>query len=475
MPVNFVDDKKFEATAHVIVVGAGLCGLIAALAARDAGADVLLVEREDNVGGAIQMGRGLIPAAGTSYQRDAGIADSPGQFAADMQRKSKGSSDVRLTLGVATAAAPAIEWLADDHELVWRLEVGRPQSGHSRQRLHGVPERSGVALVRRLEEAARRAGIAIVTGSQVLDLYADRSGRVSGVMFRRPSGMRQEFGCHTLVLATGGFAANTGFLRRYIPEVAGAQYVGHRGSAGDALYWATQLGAALKNTSAYFARAALAVPYWQLTSRLLIAEGGVQVNLKGERFGNEVEASTDFAPLLIAQPQGLAWTVYDERIHSEAMLLDDYRELFDAGAVRHATSIEALAALIGVPVTEFGQTIEHVINCQRSREVDLFGRDMTHAAAFGTPLYAVCVTTALINTLGGLSIDTRARVLRTEGGVFPNLYAAGHASSGVTGSHAWGYLPGSGWLSALSLGRIAGHSAAEQALAGHSGADWATK
>ena len=81
--------------------------------------------------------------------------------------------------------------------------------------------------------------------------------------------------------------------------------------------------------------------------------------------------------------------------------------------------------------------------------------------ALKAPYCAVKVTGALFHTQGGLAIDRAARVLRQDGTPFPNLFAAGGAAVGVSGSGAAGYLSGNGLLTATVFGRIAGEAAAK--------------
>ena len=71
------------------------------------------------------------------------------------------------------------------------------------------------------------------------------------------------------------------------------------------------------------------------------------------------------------------------------------------------------------------------------------------------------MTGALFHTQGGLVIDASCRVKRNDGTVFPNLFAAGGAAVGVSGSTAAGYLSGNGLLTATVLGRLAGQAAAQ--------------
>ena len=86
----------FEAEADVLIVGAGAAGLVAALAASEAGAEVVVVERDAVPSGSTALSAGLIPAAGTRFQREAGIADSPELFAADIMAKAEGEPDAAV-------------------------------------------------------------------------------------------------------------------------------------------------------------------------------------------------------------------------------------------------------------------------------------------------------------------------------------------------------------------------------------------
>src|SRR4029077_20386331 len=86
-------------------------GLCAALAAKEAGIDAIVIERDDVPSGSTALAAGLIPAAGTRFQRNKSIADSPAMFAADIQRKAKDEADLAVVDVVATGAGPLVEWL----------------------------------------------------------------------------------------------------------------------------------------------------------------------------------------------------------------------------------------------------------------------------------------------------------------------------------------------------------------------------
>jgi fumarate reductase flavoprotein subunit len=99
VPVVIDGDRRFDLHVPVLVIGAGASGLVAALAARDAGAAVLVLEREASPGGSTALSSGFVPAAGTRFQRAKGVADSPERLAADIQRKNHGQADPRSRRG----------------------------------------------------------------------------------------------------------------------------------------------------------------------------------------------------------------------------------------------------------------------------------------------------------------------------------------------------------------------------------------
>src|SRR5687767_9240197 len=110
-------NDPFALSFPVVVVGAGGTGLTAGLAARDAGVEVLVVERDPTPLGSTAMSTGLIPAAGTEDQAEAGITDSPRQFADDVLRKTRGQTDAVLVRRLAEESADTVRWLRDCHEV----------------------------------------------------------------------------------------------------------------------------------------------------------------------------------------------------------------------------------------------------------------------------------------------------------------------------------------------------------------------
>jgi fumarate reductase flavoprotein subunit len=165
-----------------------------------------------------------------------------------------------------------------------------------------------------------------------------------------------------------------------------------------------------------------------------------------------------------AQPDGVAFDIYDARIHDLGMTFDDYRTAFEAGAVKAGETPEALAEATGLPADALAHTIAETQSFARGEAACPFGRDFTGQPPLAPPYYTVRVTAALLHTQGGLVVDADGRVLRADGTALPNLYAGGGAACGVSGPHVSGYLSGNGLLTATVLGRLAGRAAAMQVL-----------
>ncbi|MCU0887029.1 MAG: FAD-dependent oxidoreductase, partial [Rubritepida sp.] len=305
---------RFDAEVPVVIIGAGAAGLCAALAAREAGAEVLLLERDAVPRGSTALSAGLIPAAGTRFQRVRGIADDVELFAADIQAKAKGVALPELVRLVASAAAPTVEWLADAHGLDFSVVDDFDYPGHARRRMHGLPSRSGAELLDRLRSAAERAEVTLLTDAHVDALIADADGTPRGVQVTRPDGSRERIGAGAIVLACSGYGGDRALVARHIPSLAGALYFGHPGNTGDAVKWGEALGAELTQMSGHQGHGSVAHPAGVLVTWAVIAEGGFQVNSAGARFWNEAQGYSEAAEAVLGQPGGIAFDVFDARI-----------------------------------------------------------------------------------------------------------------------------------------------------------------
>lgn len=453
MSVRAPPEDGFDLSTETLIIGGGAGGLIAALSAQEAGQEVLVLEADPVPSGSTALSAGLIPAAGTKAQEAAGIEDSATLFAAEIMRKAKGENDPELVAALADGAAEAIDWLGETYGLPFTVVDDFTYPGHSRRRMHALPSRAGRDLIDALRATAEAEAIPVVTNRRVETLFSHPDGTIRGVEAVRPDAGRERVGCARLILACNGYGGNREMVRRYIPAIGEAIYFGHDGNRGDAILWGKALGAAVKHLGAFQGHGNVAHPHDILVSWAVIMEGGVQVNLEGRRFWNETQGYSEAATAVLAQPEGIAWAIYDERIAEVARQFVDFREAEAQGAVLFAATIAELAKRTRLPETALVETL-----AAAEADDDAFGRRFDPAQRLKPPFAATRVTGALFHTQGGLDVTGDGQVKRADGGLFPNLFAVGGAAVGVSGSGDAGYLSGNGLLSALVLGRRAGLS-----------------
>lgn len=438
---TIVRAERMAAPVHVpvAIVGGGACGLVAAIALRDAGIECVVLERDATPSGSTALSSGFIPAAGTRVQQAQGIVDDVEVFAADIERKSKGTAAPHLVQAYTRAVAPALDRLGE-HGLAFEVLTGFLYPGHRVHRMHTLSERTGAALVAALLAAAQRAGADVLASACVTELWVDAQDRILGVGIERPDGTMERIACDVLLLACNGFGGNPRLVRDLLPAMRDATFAGHAGNDGSAILWGQALGAALADLGGYQGHGSWIVPQGALMTWAVMTEGGVQLNARGARFHDETHGYSEAAVDVLAQPGGIAWNVFGDAQLALAREFPDFRAAEAAGALRTAATRAKLAAIIGCAPEALAPEI----------------------ARFGPPFYAVRVTGALFHTQGGLDIDGRCRVRRADGSPFPNLLAAGGAARGVSGNAVWGYLSGNGLLSAVAGGWIAAHTAAIQ-------------
>ena len=464
MPVIRTSSMTFDAAVPVVVVGGGATGMTAALAAADKGADVMVLERDATPTGTTSMAQGFICAAATKAQREKNVEDSADAMFADIMKKTRGETDQGLARTVARESGPTIDWLMDKHQFPFDVELAwRTAFGHSVPRLHGLPSRTGGELLGRLVRAAEDAGVALTTSAHVVDVYADDKDRILGVGIERPDGTRETLGCDALVLATCGFGANRDMVRRFIPDMAESPYFGHEGDDGEGIQWGMDLGAATADMAAFQGYGALSIESGVLVNYNIIMEGGIQVNARGERFSDELFDISGQSKVVLAQPGGVAWVIYDERLHQSALRWPEYQQLTKLKMAKSAPDAAALAAMIGVPADALSAAIAASITFAKGESKDELGRDFTRNPPMSDrgPYYAAKVTGALFHTQGGLVVDAHARVARRDGTPLPNLFAGGGTARSISGPGVWGYLPAAGLCMAVTLGRLAGEAAAD--------------
>jgi fumarate reductase flavoprotein subunit len=449
-----------ENEAPLVVVGAGACGMVAALSAAKRGRRTLLLEKGPEPAGNTARSTGLIPAAGTRFQREAGILDdSPRLMAEDIFRKNDHESDPGLTRLLCGESGPLVEWLVDEAgcEMVCYKDFLYP--GQSRHRMHGPKESYGTELVRQLQRALREEPLISLHTDNAVNGLVSEDGRVVGVETREG---RIEAGA--VVLALNGFGGDRGMVEKYLgPEAAAALYFGSPNNTGEGIRWGMALGAEAQHMGSYQGHASVASPDGPLVTWGVVVNGAILVNREGRRFGCETVGYSEYAGSVMAQPGGEAWEIFDREVY-EASLGTRFDEVVQAGKVVRSETLEELAGILGLPADALAETVAQTNRSAGDEIPDAFGREEFLCGPFEPPLYGIHVRGALFHTQGGLRVDARAGVLRPDGTRIPGLYAGGGTAVGVSGGGYRGYSSGNGLLAATVLGKVAGEAASAEMM-----------
>ena len=451
--------------AGLIVVGASVGGLAAAVIAADRGCRTIVIERGKELGGGASHDAEAIAAAGTRFQRDAGLEDSPERFAADILAASRHHVEQELALALGEQGAPLVEWLADRCGLGVELMAAFTGAGHSVPRLHAPGDQGGASLLAALARAAsRHTRVGVRPGLVAERLVRDDAGRVTGLAVRPERRGAGQTLAGPVLLACGGFAASDALVAAHCPAAAGLPYFGWPGSVGEALRLGVEAGAQTRHLDACLVTPLLAMPGALAVTAPLVELGAILVNQAGRRFADETAERLVLATAVRGQPGHVAYLLFDERIATAARTADPFfARIVLPRTGRRAMTLEALSKQFEIDAEALTLTVD-TFNGNVELGGDPFGRER-----FGGPLeppfHAIRVTGARWRTFGGLAVDRTAHVLDAAGRPIPGLYAAGGAAEGLGGDGTEGWLPGTDTLAALALGRLAALDVVAQASA----------
>lgn len=487
----------------VIVVGGGNAAFCTALSAREQGAKVVMLERapEDERGGNSRFTAGamrvvydgvddlleLVPdltedeLANTDF--GAYTAD---KYFDDMGRVTDYRTDPDLVELLVRRSHPTLKWMREKGVRFMPMWNRQAFKVDGKFRFWGgltvEAWGGGPGLVESLTEIAKREGIEIRYGARAKALIADDDG-VHGVRVRQ-DGKTADLHAKSVVLAAGGFEANSEMRTRYLgPGWELAKVRGTRFNTGDGIKMALEAGAMpCGNWSGCHAVA------WDRNAPefgdLAVGDNfqkhsypfGLIVNAHGKRFVDEGADMRNYTYAkygreILNQPGQFAWQVFDAKV--DHLLRDEYRirQITKASA----DTLEELAEkLEGVDAAAFLETVK-AYNAAVQTDVPFDPTVKDGRAAVGIdppksnwantldtpPFQAFAVTCGITFTFGGVRIDAEARIVDTDGVAIPGLYAAGEM---VGGLFYFNYPGGTGLTSGSVFGRIAGDGAAKWAL-----------
>jgi len=438
-----------ELTYDVVVVGGGAAGIGAAANAKDAGASVLLIEKQGRMGGNTVISGGLIYATGTSFQAEAGVEDSVEALVDYWYTRAEGNANRDFLTLVAEKSNETIEWLQ---------EGGVVLGGLSTSGISPVPRMlsagaDGSGFILPMTETIKNKGVDIRLETAAKALITDESGAVVGVEAIAADGHKVTIHAKSVVLATGGFDGSQEKMRKYAPEYADEFFYASAGNTGDAIDMALAVGADTVFKGGVIGLRGIRPTSFADPINGLVWMPYLMVNEKGERFVNE---STDY-PIIHTElaKQHHAYLIFDGTQGTAEM----FGDLFADGYAFTAPTLEELAEVTLVDKDTFLATVARYNELKGQDDVD-FGKAAAAMAGVGDgPYYAVRVRPATIGTMGGVKIDLDMHVLKADGTAIPGLYAAGACANG---DFFYKEYPASGTSIQMcfTTGRIAGTNAA---------------
>jgi fumarate reductase flavoprotein subunit len=446
-------------TADVVVVGAGLAGLTAAVTVAEAGGSVVVLEKLERPGGSTAMSGGWFSFSGTPRQRADGVDDDAAAYLVDLEAVAEGRADPALLDVLVGQQQDAWDFLVATGAAQGALTTS---AGMSRPRSHQFDiDHVLDGLVSRL----LAAGGELRTGSAARDLVLT-GDRVTGVHLDQDALLGARRG---VLLATGGFSRSTRLLEIFAPAQLAAIPYGGPGNTGDGLLMAWRLGAGMRDLGYVSGTFGSHPDTTDDEHELLTAFylGAIIVNSRGERFADESADYKALGTACLQQPDGLGFEIFDERVMARSkpgVPLSDIGHLDRKGRILHADDLPSLARAAGIDPDGLVATVA-AYNAGIALGVDAFGRTgrVNGVGALDPldlpPFHAYPAKTLMTSTYAGLTIDPRGIVLRVDGSPIVGLFAAGEITGGF---HGPGYMTGSALSKALVFGRVVGRQLARR-------------
>ena len=456
-----------ESTYDVVVIGAGGAGFSAAIEAKNAGANVVLLEKMPAVGGNSLISGAEMNAAKNWVQPKLGINDdSPELHAEDTYKGGDMKGDMNVIKVMTHNALDAAKWCRDYLGVRFEDDNLFFFGGHSRKRALIPVGHTGTEFITKFQAKADELGIPVITNMKAEELIKDKSGRVVGVKATM-NGASYTFNAKGgVVLATGGFGANPEMVKKYNPKIDERfKTTDAPGTTGEALYMAERAGAQLVNMG-YIQTYPICDPISGVIELIADArfDGAIMLNQEGKRFVEELQRRDVLSEAILKQTGGYCWVLWNDKIGSISNTVKEHPTEYEAftkqGIMATCDDLKCVADFTKIPFDSLKGTVNRVSSMTgKGKDKDFNHRsglvDMTQGK-----YYVIKAVPSVHHTMGGVRINEKAQALTAEGKAIPGLWAAGEVT-GVT--HGTNRLGGNAYTDIIVFGRIAGKAAAEAA------------
>jgi fumarate reductase flavoprotein subunit len=449
-------ESKIVDQADVVVIGAGAAGFTAAITAHDAGAKVILVEKQPITGGNSMLAAGGMNAAETKFQKEKGIQDSVDLMIKDTMSGGGNINEPELVKILAQNSAGSVDWLTSLGADM--SEVGM-MAGASVKRRHGPSggQAVGAHLAAVLRKNAVDRKIDVRVNSKVVKILEDKQGRVIGVQVEGKHRGLYTINAKAVVLTAGGFSANPEKVAMYRPEFKGMTTSNQPGATGDGLDLGAAAGGELQDMKEIQIHPTVAAGSRILITEAVRGNGAILVNHEGKRFVNELTTRDKASAAILAQTGKSAFMIFDEGVRQSLKQIEGY---FHLELVKEGETPEALAEQIKVPPQALKAAIDTYNQAVDKKDDAEFKRPDMPRALRTPKYYAIEIKPGVHYTMGGININTETQVMAKDGKPIAGFYAAGEVTGGVHGANRLG---GNSISETITFGRIAGANAAKLA------------
>lgn len=453
----------------VVVIGAGGAGFSAAIEAKNAGANVVLLEKMPAVGGNSLISGAEMNAARNWVQPKLGILDdSAERHAADTFKGGDKKGDMKVINVMTANALDAAKWCRDYLGVRFEDDNLFFFGGHSRKRALIPVGHTGTEFIAKFQAKADELGIPVITDMKAEELIKDKTGRVVGVKATSHSATYTFNAKGGVVLATGGFGANKAMVKKYNPKIDERfKTTDAPGTTGEALYMAKRAGAQLVNMG-YIQTYPICDPISGVIE--LIADsrfdGAIMLNQEGKRFVEELERRDVLSEAILKQTGNYCWVLWNDNIGKISNTVKEHPTEYEAftkqGIMATCPDLKCIADFTKMPLKQLESTVKRVSSMAgKGNDKDFHHRGGLMDMSEGQ-YYVIKAVPSTHHTMGGVRINEKAQALTAKGQVIPGLWAAGEVT-GVT--HGTNRLGGNAYTDIIVFGRIAGEAAAFEAAA----------
>ena len=451
----------------VVVIGAGGAGFSAAITARNAGANVVLLEKMPAVGGNSLISGAEMNVAKNWVQPKLGINDdSPELHAQDTFKGGDGKGDMKVINVMTHEALDAAKWCRDYLGVRFEDDNLFFFGGHSRKRALIPVGHTGTEFIAKFQAKADELGIPVITNMKAEELIKDKDGRVVGVKATMDGSAYTFNAKGGVVLATGGFGANPEMVKKYNPKIDERfKTTDAPGSTGEALYMAERAGAELVNMG-YIQTYPICDPISGAIELIADArfDGAIMLNQEGKRFVEELQRRDVLSEAILNQTGQYCWVLWNDNIGKISNTVkahaNEYEAFTKQGIMTTCDDLKCIADFTKIPFDQLQKTVKRVSDMAGKGN----DKDFNHRSGLVDmqqgKYYVIKAVPSTHHTMGGVRINEKAEALTAEGKVIPGLWAAGEVT-GVT--HGTNRLGGNAYTDIIVFGRIAGEAAAKAA------------